>query len=620
MVKRLLLVGWDAADWRLLNPLLDAGDLPALNQLVETGVVGDLASTIPLNTAAQWTSLATGKRPWRHGVTHSREYNQEKNQFHVITRSPRRVSSLWEILARQGLRGIAVGWPATHGSKVPGARIISDRYSEPTAGPGVQPWPPASTGTYWPIDLGSKLDPLRTSPELIGADILSTYIPDWQKIDPQRDRRMGQLRVLLAADFSHQAATIQLLEAGEWDFAAVRFPALGYIARLFMPFTPPRRPWISEMEFGLYQAVVKAECRMLDQMLARLRQLAGPDTTVMVVSAHGTRSPDTPPAGFPRNDPEAWKSPLGALAFSGPGLVRDGLLHGASVLDVTPTILTWFGLPIAEDMEGRVLVEAFETMPEITRISTWEVEQDVGSIETGASEQTPAPAQALRQETIWNYAQSCLDAGQLKEALPVLDQLFREFPERAEFAHALFQCQMNLKQLEEASGTLEVLLETLPPGVFALLPQAELALARRDIRQARRFVREALQLKPAHPAALRRIGMLLLRLREWNELANLAREALKHDENDPIVWLGLAAASLRLQKPAEAEQAARHAIQLKYFLPDAHFVLARALVAQNKWNEARECLSAVMKLQPNNKAVAGYNRRLSSSLSAEASR
>ncbi|MGC3958069.1 MAG: alkaline phosphatase family protein [Verrucomicrobiota bacterium] len=620
MAKRFLLIGWEAADWQLLNPLLDAGDLPTLNRLVETGVVGDLASTQPLNTAAQWTSIATGKRPWRHGITCSREFDATQNQMPVIGRKHRRAVTIWEILARQNIRCIAVGWPATHGSEVSGAQIVSDRYSEPTAGPGIKPWPPAISGTYWPHDIGTKLDPLRASPEWIGADLISKYIPDWRKIDQQRDRRLGQLRVLLTPDFSHQAATVGLLEAGDWNFATVRFPALGHIARLFLPLVPPRRPWVSEQDFSLYHAVVKAECRLLDQMLARLQQLAGPDAVIMVVSAHGTKRPDTPPAGFPPHDPDGWKTSSGLFAISGPGLVCDGLLHGASVLDVTPTILSWYGLPLAEDMEGRVLVEAFETMPTITRVPTWEVPQESSPIVTSALASEPSAAKALRQEQVWNFAQSCLEAGQLQEAWPALDQLFHEFPERAEFAQALFQCQLNLNQLPQAEETLEVLLETLPPGLFALLPQAELALAKRDLSLARRFVNEALQLNPTHPGALRRIGVLLLKLRDWTTLAEQARAALARDQDDPIIWLGLAAASLRLQQPAEAEQAARRAIQLRYFLPDAHFVLSRALVVQNKWSEARDCLAALVKLQPDNKSVAGYNRRLTARFSTESKR
>ena len=42
--RRVLLVGWDAAEWRVLHPLLDAGLLPTLGGLVAGGAVGDLVT------------------------------------------------------------------------------------------------------------------------------------------------------------------------------------------------------------------------------------------------------------------------------------------------------------------------------------------------------------------------------------------------------------------------------------------------------------------------------------------------------------------------------------------------------------------------------------------------
>ena len=33
--KKVLLIGWDAADWKFLNPLIDAGLMPTLKKLIE---------------------------------------------------------------------------------------------------------------------------------------------------------------------------------------------------------------------------------------------------------------------------------------------------------------------------------------------------------------------------------------------------------------------------------------------------------------------------------------------------------------------------------------------------------------------------------------------------------
>ena len=45
--KKVLLIGWDAADWKIINPLLDAGRMPALESLVNRGVIGKLATLEP---------------------------------------------------------------------------------------------------------------------------------------------------------------------------------------------------------------------------------------------------------------------------------------------------------------------------------------------------------------------------------------------------------------------------------------------------------------------------------------------------------------------------------------------------------------------------------------------
>jgi hypothetical protein len=38
--KRLLLVGWDSADWKIMHPMIDAGHLPGVARLVEAALPG----------------------------------------------------------------------------------------------------------------------------------------------------------------------------------------------------------------------------------------------------------------------------------------------------------------------------------------------------------------------------------------------------------------------------------------------------------------------------------------------------------------------------------------------------------------------------------------------------
>ncbi len=643
MANRLLLVGWDAADWRLLHPLIDAGEMPALRRIVETGASGQLLSTQPLVPAAQWTSIATGKRPWQHRVCHPVERMTDADGAVPVTAAQRHSRALWEILAQAGKRSLVVGWPATHGGRTDNAVIVSDRYARPTAGPGIKPWPPAAPGTYWPAETRVQLDGWRVSPEEVQADLVSLCVPEWKKINQKRDRRLGQLRVSLARDFSHQAAMMTLLAAGKWDFAAVQFPALGAISQIFLPFHWQRPDWVPEAEFRLYQNVIRGACRLLDQMLGKLVEAAGTDASALVVSAHGVARRVFPPARRSAGDNESWKSPHGVFAACGPGWATDALVVGATVLDVAPSVLTWFGLPIGDDMEGRVLVEGFVKAPEVRRVPSWEparaaastivangsspfppLEERAGErrslaraalasttmAEDAGSPDNPQATAILRRESDWNLAQSYLDAARYGEALPVLEGLFRGFPERPELGHALFQCQLALRLPSEAADTLEVVLEGLAAGIWTLLPRAELCLAMRDIRGARSLVDKAQALHPTHPDALRRLGLLLLGLRDWAALADLAHQAITLDDNDALAWLGLAEAQLRKRLAAEAEEAALRAIGLNYYLSQGHFVLARALIAQGKWQQAWDAMQTLLQLQPDNRAAAAYAKRM----------
>jgi len=258
-------------------------------------------------------------------------------------------------------------------------------------------------------------------------------------------------------------------------------------------------------------------------------------------------------------------------------------------------------------------MEAFRTTPEITRVDSWDSQlgiQPQPNVENPLPSPDNPATTALRRESDWLFVQSAMEAGRYAEALPVLDRLFREFPERVEVGYALFQCQLALNQLSGASDTLEVVLESIPAGIASLLPRAELAIAKRDFSQAHTLVAELNRLNPTHPLALRRLGLLLLRLREWDALEQIARKALGMDEQDPIAWLGLAAAQLRKDKPKEAEESAARAIGLKYFLPDAHFILARALVAQGRWPDARDTMQTLLKIQPQNRTAATYLKRI----------
>ena len=67
-MTRVLLIGWDGADWRILDPLMESGVLPNLAALVSRGGRATLRSTLPTHSWTAWPSFLTGVDPADHGV------------------------------------------------------------------------------------------------------------------------------------------------------------------------------------------------------------------------------------------------------------------------------------------------------------------------------------------------------------------------------------------------------------------------------------------------------------------------------------------------------------------------------------------------------------------------
>ena len=104
MKTRPLLVGWDSADWKIMHPLIAPGPLPGIARLVETGVSGTLTTLEPQLSPMLWTSIATGKMAYHHGVPGFTEVDARNGQVVPVSAATRQCKTLWEMLGERGLR------------------------------------------------------------------------------------------------------------------------------------------------------------------------------------------------------------------------------------------------------------------------------------------------------------------------------------------------------------------------------------------------------------------------------------------------------------------------------------------------------------------------------------
>jgi hypothetical protein len=363
----LWVVGVDGATLDALLPLAQLGRLPFLASLLEQGAHGRLISYPPRRHAALWTSLGSGKLPYRHGVLDDLTYSATLidadatlklapvgagiTHWGMLGAPSSRVDSgsshvlnAWEILSRLGVRSAIVGWPLSDPVPERASFAFSDRFFEGRVG-SASAHPPelAERGVLFrPVE-----EDLTLGDELTSAAVRSALRQDlWRES---------------LADF--------LLDPGG-DAGAffLHLPGLETVSRAYfgayysMQFEGKQDTSTQEAANHLISYY-----QHLDRALQDLVEKIGEPRVLAIVSAYGFDAPrgwTTLPRRIRRRD--TWRgsasdAPDGVLILHGRGIAPGAFLDGAEVVDVLPTLLYALGLPIARDLDGRVLTQAFTT-------------------------------------------------------------------------------------------------------------------------------------------------------------------------------------------------------------------------------------------------------------------
>lgn len=622
--KKILFVGWDAADWKMIHPLLDAGLLPTLSRLIGGGVIGNLATLQPMLSPMLWNSIATGKRPHKHGIHGFMEVCPDGSGVQPVSSLGRRSKALWNILTQAGLKSQVFGWFASHPAEPINGVSVSNLFARSPEDWASPSWP-LPPGSVHPARLEGVLGDLRVHPTEITGFHLQPFFPRGHEIDQKDEGSARALNVaakLLAECAGVHAAATWAMENEPWDFCAIYYDAIDHFGHAFMSFHPPYTQQFEERYYDQFRDVMNGVYRFHDLMLARLLELAGEDVTVIIASDHGFHSDHLRPLGNPDHPagPAVWHRPFGVLAMNGPGLRKDERLYGASILDLAPTVLTLLGLPVGDDMDGQVLVGAFQEPPAIHRIPSWEdVPGDAGQVAGNAGPSDPeATRQAIQQlvdlgyidpldadvdkqirqvsaESRYNLARSLMDGAMTAEAVAPLESLVAESDDRR-YVFTLAQAYLQLDRLAEARRLIESLLATPPvttgadgklqppeaPYAALLLGILCLAEGRQD--EALAALQKAETADPYLPRLHIELGAIYLQQRRWEEARRAFSRALSIDEYSGEGCHGLATALTRQGRFAEAADLALRAVSLRHFYPAAHFQLG-LILARLGWPE-----------------------------------
>jgi predicted AlkP superfamily phosphohydrolase/phosphomutase/tetratricopeptide (TPR) repeat protein len=640
LAKKVLLIGWDAADWKVINPLLDQGLMPTLDDFINHGVMGNLATLRPILSPMLWNSIATGKRPNKHGIHGFMEPDTQNGGIRPVSSTSRKVKAIWNILTQRGFKTHVLGWFAGHPAEPINGISVSDLFPYATA-PQDQPWP-LPPGAVHPESLRDTFAELRMHPADVTEAAILPWIPRAAEVDQEKDKGLMSFAKILSENCSIHNAATWILQNEPWDFLAVYYNGIDHFCHGFMHYHPPRMEGIPEDRYEIYKDVVNGAYRFHDMMLETLLNLAGPEATVLLVSDHGFHSDHLRPRGIPAEPagPAVQHRPFGIFCMKGPHVQQDERIYGATLLDVTPTILTLFGLPVGADMDGRVLVQAFEEPPQIARIPSWEQELGECGVHPSDLRMDPAAAQAVLQQFValgyiqppsedqskavasavreanYNLARDYLDCGRPDDALPLLEDLAKNDPKQTRFQMHLAQCYLALSRRAEAKQILEALItaDLNPPEADAVkaeqADQAETVQAAENAQQAespqaetaRTETPETTAPDSATPEAPRSqekqptprpwadLLMGVIHFEEGNMDEALA-SLLKAEQSDPRLpnlHLRIGETYLRQKRTDDADRAFQQALDIDGDSPEAHLGLAMVRLRQRRNEEAAE--------------------------------
>jgi predicted AlkP superfamily phosphohydrolase/phosphomutase/tetratricopeptide (TPR) repeat protein len=623
--EKVLLIGWDAADWKILNPLIDQGLMPNLEKLINGGTISNFATLDPPYSPMLWTSMSTGKRPYKHGVHGFIELTPDRKKVRPVMSISRKTKAIWNMLSEHGKKTHVVGWWPSHPAEKINGTMISNFYQNHVGGLH-QPWP-ISNGTVFPEEKQNWFAQFRVHPHELNQTLLEQFVPNIKSIDVSKEPRIMAIAKITAHATSLHAAFTNIIRTEEWDFAALYLDAIDHYCHGFMRFHPPKRPHITQEEFDNYNYVVTAGYRYHDMMLGTIMNYADDNTNIILVSDHGFQPDHLRPRDIPKEPagPAYEHSPYGIIVAKGPGIKKDKITFGASVLDLTPTILHLMGYPVGEDMDGRVLTNILNDPAEIEFIKSWDtnenpfekiqVEADLTEEEANSvldqledlgyiEKQTGDLEKRLKQteeECNYNLARSYIDGGLIENAIEILEKLHRKNIGTPRYAFRLAICYQVMGKFAEAREIINLMKDR------ELYDRATLDTMDATLLIAEKQPVKALQLLKGiegkvnkfHARTNLQMAQCYLMLKRYPDAKEHLMKELELDYDNEKAHYLLGNINLRAKYFEEAADNYLTAVGLNFNEPQYHANLGKAFFNLGKYEEAAKAWENSISMFPN---------------------
>ena len=369
---RVVMLLLDGASLEYVWPRAAGGRLPNFARLIETGASMDLATVRPTGPDPVWAAVATGMYPAKNGVRSPSEYSVrgDTRSFallpdhcfsHVLVHlgflRPASNSSatlaarpLWSILSDAGIAAGIVRWPLTFPAQPVRGFVLSDRFHE-------------FLGSFLELD-ESAAYPSSVLPIARNAFGDTGEAPE-SLPSPTAPGDASPEASAGLRDRSYSRAMRDLRSAWPVRLSAVRYQGLDTVGHYNLRYTQPRDVGASEDERRRRLQVIDRYYAYIDGKIGEALAGLVPGDLLLVVSGFGMESPTTVKRLLARvlGDPMSGtheRAPDGFLLAYGTA-VEPGRHQRGSIVDVTPTVLYFLGLPVGRDMDGYARPDLFRS-------------------------------------------------------------------------------------------------------------------------------------------------------------------------------------------------------------------------------------------------------------------
>ena len=256
-MTRTFVLGLDGASWRLLEPWIEAGELPNIAALRDSGTWAESRSCLPPVTFPNWKCYASGKNPGGFGVFWFEKVDLENGEISVCNGSDFDTPELWDYLNDEGQTAGVMNMPSTYPPRDIEEFMVSGG-------------PDAVEGEYRSLEEG------YTHPPELASELEDRF---GYRVHPDpllssNDETGAEVDAILDLFEARLEAAVTLFEDRNLDFTHLTLFYLNVLHHFFWDAEPTKRGW-----------------KVVDEWVGRLDDLD--DTDVILMSDHGAAATQT---------------------------------------------------------------------------------------------------------------------------------------------------------------------------------------------------------------------------------------------------------------------------------------------------------------------------------------